>query len=1158
MTPLTNCPDPVEFRSMLLGLSDDAEAAPLEDHLANCGPCQTVVRDISLDDELIRALRAYPTHTPIERQRLDELIGRLQSLRSSDVTAADGRDDCTVNPRVEPRVYLRPPVEEGELGQLGPYRVLGVLGSGGMGVVYRAYDPALDRVVALKVLPNPWARERFLREGKAMARVRHAGVAHVYQTGEDNGVCWIAMELLEGESLDRVVAREGKLPPDEVARIGREAAEALAAAHALGIVHRDIKPANLWREPSGRIKVLDFGLARAAEKGRELTHEGAIIGTPAYMAPEQARGERVDERADLFSLGCVLYRLATGKEAFSGKDAVTTLLAVSTQEVKPASKINAQVPRELSALIDRMLAKTPTARPASAAEVARELAGERPARPVRTGGWRRVALGLGLAAALAATLAVIRLETPDGTLVLDTADDAVEVVVRQGGREVAVLDTKTKSEYRVRPGKYDFELRDEKNQTTLEAKEVTVTSGERRVVRVTFVPRAKVEEPAKVIPKENGSVLDRLDPMKIPSEERAAWQPKELRAVLGSRRQRHWGDVRSIAQHPEGKWIASTAGLDNRLCFWDPRDLRLLREVTLQGWNMGVAASPDGKMLAVVRDDPTSLLIYDVSGEEPVLKHSIPLKSIHGLPPVWHPGGKLVAVSILNSLIVVDPTGPEPKTILTAKAEYAGDVAITGDGQILIWRQGSNSVLLWDISGPEPRELPTIALEQYVHGYRIVASPTGRLVAIWKDRSNPPDLRLIDLATPERKVTPVPINRGIAALTFTSDGKTLVAGGRGWFGLWDLDGAEVKQRLSHATPESRDSMVYSAVLAVAKDGKRLFSGGNHGQVRAFDITDDKVIEQPAWRGVGWHTQSVSFSQDGNRLLVRTGGDFARVWELTQNIPRLVSLVPTDNDLERALFSPVGDRMVTYTQPRVRLWDVTKEKATTLAALEDRSLPPIHRACYSPDGKRLALRMRGQVLLCDLTGDAIKPLGSLAMPDSNSWLIAFSPDGKTLAVTGTNDVTLLDVTGDTPKFLRQIPVKDTMEFRAVSFSPDGTLLAVMGLGLSLIDLELPEPQTRIRFVDAGIGWNYTAMSFTPDGKTLVTAGGGWPLTVRFYEVPTREDAAERAVLKQRPKAWMEWKFPGHVRSLAVSPCGKYVVTGNNDGTAYVLAMPERPK
>jgi len=292
--------------------------------------------------------------------------------------------------------FLAPPQAADEIGRLGGYRILTVLGAGGMGVVFKAEDPHLKRPVALKaMLPGlaltDSARKRFHREAQAAAAIDHDHIVHIYQVGEDRGVPFIAMQFLQGEPLDARLKREHVLPVADVLRIGRETAEGLAAAHARGLIHRDIKPANIWLEMRAeareardekkgaasslgprlsahapRVKILDFGLARMNAAGTQLTQQGAILGTPAYMAPEQATGEVVDERCDLFSLGCVLYRLCTGNLPFKGGDTVAILMAVSTERPRPPREVDPNVPPALSDLIMQLLEKKPALRPPSA------------------------------------------------------------------------------------------------------------------------------------------------------------------------------------------------------------------------------------------------------------------------------------------------------------------------------------------------------------------------------------------------------------------------------------------------------------------------------------------------------------------------------------------------------------------------------------------------------------------------------------------------------------------------------------------------------------------------------------------------------------------------------------------------------------------------
>jgi len=445
---------------------------------------------------------------------------------------------------------LAPPQAADELGRLGPYRVLEVLGVGGMGVVFRAEDPQLARPVALKaMLPglaaSKSARERFLREARAAAAIKHDHIVAIYQVGEDRGVPFLAMELLEGEPLEDRLKRKGKLPLAEVLRIGREMADGLAAAHERGLIHRDIKPANVWLEgKKGRVKILDFGLARAGTDEAHLTHPGAIVGTPAYMAPEQAQGKNVDPRSDLFSLGCVLYRMATGEAPFRGTDIFSTLMAVGTENPAPPVSLNFELPAELSDFIMQLLAKKPKERPESALAVTETLdriaRDEQPPRPptaaprqekakVPTPGagrrGRRIAVAV-LALALLVPLGfwlsgiIVRVESKEGTLVIKTEDPSVSVKVTPEGGATLTYG-KDRREIHLKPGKYGIELANAKEGLKLSTTQLAITSGENRIVEVFWekkldAPPAKTatSPPDKTLPapgSENWLVLDGFD-----------------------------------------------------------------------------------------------------------------------------------------------------------------------------------------------------------------------------------------------------------------------------------------------------------------------------------------------------------------------------------------------------------------------------------------------------------------------------------------------------------------------------------------------------------------------------------------------------------------------------------------------------------------------
>jgi eukaryotic-like serine/threonine-protein kinase len=429
----SHCPDVPALERFLLGKSSGQEAATLEQHLQDCEKCLAVLQTLPMNDSMVDALQAGSNKAEATGPEGVQLLAAwLKKMRPDfDPRAAKSLGLLVPEPGKETtEVYGKTSQEDdtpdyeflnrsqnpGKLGRLGQYQIRRVLGTGGMGIVFEAFDPGLDRLVALKtMLPalaeKPSAKLRFLREAKAAARIKHDHIVNIYQVGEDRGVCFLAMEYLQGESLERRLARESILALADTLRISRECAEALAAAHAQGLIHRDIKPANIWLEvrdegtegarnegrgasadpdprlplvappplaprPSSlapRVKILDFGLALPASDNAHLTQSGAVVGTPAYMAPEQLRGQPIDARADLFSLGCVLYRMATGQAPFKGTHAVSTLIAVATINPVPPQQLNPRLPTALCDLITQLLAKAPEARPESALAVVKAI-----------------------------------------------------------------------------------------------------------------------------------------------------------------------------------------------------------------------------------------------------------------------------------------------------------------------------------------------------------------------------------------------------------------------------------------------------------------------------------------------------------------------------------------------------------------------------------------------------------------------------------------------------------------------------------------------------------------------------------------------------------------------------------------------------------------
>ena len=307
------------------------------------------------------------------------------------------------------------------IGQtLGHYRIEAKLGEGGMGVVYRAVDLRLDRPVAIKVLPeeavaNADRKRRFVQEAKAASALNHPNIVTIYDIDQDHGVDFVAMEFVPGKTLDRRLSREVGF--SELLNYAVQIADALAKAHSGGIVHRDLKPANIMVTDEGLVKVVDFGLAKLTERAGENdrtvtidyaphTEEGTIVGTVAYMSPEQAQGKKVDGRSDIFSFGAVLYEMITGKRAFKGESKISTLSAILHSEPPPVSQSAGSVPPELARIVARCLRKDPDNRFQTMADLKvalREVreeseSGVSAARPARRRRWIWVAIVASLAA----------------------------------------------------------------------------------------------------------------------------------------------------------------------------------------------------------------------------------------------------------------------------------------------------------------------------------------------------------------------------------------------------------------------------------------------------------------------------------------------------------------------------------------------------------------------------------------------------------------------------------------------------------------------------------------------------------------------------------------------------------------------------------------
>lgn len=371
---MTQSPCSFDIERFLAGQFSSQEEAAFEDHLAHCEPCRQLLSQAAADARSWEKAKHYlnPNQEPAVTVR-DVTAQREQSIPVE--TLADHNTESLIQQTLK---LLAPTDDPQMLGRLGPYEVSGIIGAGGMGIVLKGWDKSLNRVVAIKVMSphlatSGVAKARFLREAQAAAGIVHPNVIDIYGVAEHESIPYLVMPYVRGHSLQKRVQEQGALPTEDVVRIGMQIASGLAAAHAQGIIHRDIKPANiLVGDGIDRIVITDFGLARTVDDA-SLTRSGTVAGTPQYMSPEQARGERIDERSDLFSLGSVLYFLCTGHSPFRSETLYGILHRIGTIDVRDIREVQPSAPAWLQNLIRRLHSPSPEDRFDSAAKVAQLL-----------------------------------------------------------------------------------------------------------------------------------------------------------------------------------------------------------------------------------------------------------------------------------------------------------------------------------------------------------------------------------------------------------------------------------------------------------------------------------------------------------------------------------------------------------------------------------------------------------------------------------------------------------------------------------------------------------------------------------------------------------------------------------------------------------------
>ncbi len=1132
-------------------------------HLGECRDCQAAVDEVSRVPDIDRRLADWSQG---ERHRFAPRPGFVPvdlgtpvppDLTGPPATACYDSAPPTGFETVVPAGLPAGPATR----TLGKYRLLRLLGEGGMGRVWEAEDTELHRRVALKeVRPefgdSPAIHDRFLREARMLAGISHDHVVVIYDAGRAEDELFIVMELLDGEPLDRFLTRVGPLPIVEAVRIAREAALGLAQLHARGLVHRDVKPGNLFLQgPGGRVKLLDLGLARPAEAEPGFTRSGAVVGTPNYMSPEQAAGKPVDARTDLFSLGCVLHHALTGKTPFKGETPMVVMSSVLRDDPVPVSGLRPDTPPALADLVRRLLSKDPKGRPATAAEVAEELARIKPRRPRSwvTTALAAAALLLGLALSALVVIKITHkdgkqttLKVPPGTEVEVDKNGEIKVKLPDGGKEQA------------KDGKEGKEPVKKGDPPTPPAARPSAILGDPadksrgRVNSLAFSP--------------DGSRL-----LAGTNDGHVRWWDVAARKEAWSRQALDLGHETFVvaALSPDGKRVFS-AGTHMRLKLWEVggeapaavMGLEPAREYVL----CPPAFLPDGKhVLAAHRDyheGPSTVRLWDLEGKREVRTFKVPryVRTVS-----IEPNGKRFVTAgddgvfrlwdvVSGKLLARTPDKGEEKVNLAAWSP-AGPFVLAGAytfaGPPGPKRAHNGAIMIWELVGDEPKLRASYALPGTFPTRAAWSRDGGRLAYSTADG------RLLVRAFPSGDLLGEWSVPDVGALAFSPSGGLAVGTGAA-IALLDLppaistSGRRDWQPKEHiATLGKVDESGKSAVasLSYTADGGRLLAGGNDGYARLWEPSTGKLLSTiEARRG---SPAQAAISPDG-RLAVLAGHHMqVRVWDVKadKEVTSFGRGAALEVVFSKPVFLPGGKgvflahRVAHGKGTTVTLYDTGKFAAVASFAHERY----VTDLAVSPDGKRLAtVAEDGRIRLWDVASG--KKTTESFLP-GNATCIAWSPAGPRIlmgiAARGADRATIQEWDADADAGIIRRAQSDAQP-TALAWAPDGKGFAfadqsgrvsVHGMPGGEMYWDLPKPAL--------------SLAFAPDGKSL--AVGTSVGTVLLLRLPPAIPVAERrewqpkellAILGTHTKERDETQ----VESLAFTKDGSRLLSGGRDGYA----------